>query len=223
MDAKITDARIRKNIYKALPAKLKPLRPDTFVPFPEFYVKIENGFVAQKNCFVARVPTKQNQKANDFKHLYRPLNQFDRSLADATPHSNAKAVHFDEPNAACADSLDGAQLLLDCALPFNLNRGGLVVGNGHFDPGKQRTNRRPAGSTIRSSTRSDRSPEMDVDGRTPAKSSAGEICGAMSEQHGQGGRSDQSAPQKFVHLVGCRDANAPPRPGVRPRPVHRKP
>jgi hypothetical protein len=53
MDANITNARIRNNIHTALPAKLKPHCPDTFVPFPEFYVKIENGFVAQKNCFVA--------------------------------------------------------------------------------------------------------------------------------------------------------------------------
>jgi hypothetical protein len=44
-------------------------------------------------------------------------------LADGHAHLDAKAVHFDEPNLACADSLDGAQLLLDCASPFNLNRG----------------------------------------------------------------------------------------------------
>jgi hypothetical protein len=73
--------------------------------------------------FRRRVPTKQNQKANDFNYLYRPLNQLDRSLADEHAHLDAKAVHFDEPNPACADSLDGAQLLLDCASPFNLNRG----------------------------------------------------------------------------------------------------
>src|SRR5215472_13641446 len=38
-------------------------------------------------------------------------------------HSNAKAVEFDEPNLASDDSRDGAQLLLHCASPFNLNRG----------------------------------------------------------------------------------------------------
>jgi len=32
-------------------------------------------------------------------------------------------VEFDEPNLASADSPDGAQLLSDCASPFNLNRG----------------------------------------------------------------------------------------------------
>jgi hypothetical protein len=110
------------------------------VPFPEFYVKIENGFVAQENCFVARVPTKQNQKANDFNYLYRPLNQFDRSLADATPDSNVKAVHFDEPNLACADSLGGAQLLLDCASPFNLNRG---TGRGQWPFRSRKTTHEP--------------------------------------------------------------------------------
>ena len=91
--------------------------------FPEFYVKIENGFVAQKNCFVAAFQRNRIKKQHDFNYLYRPLNQLDRSLADGHAHFDAKAVHFDEPNLACADSPDGAQLLLDCASPFNLNWG----------------------------------------------------------------------------------------------------
>jgi hypothetical protein len=127
-------------------------------------------------------------------------------------------VEFDEPNLASADSRDGAQLPLHCAYAIQSQPGGPVVGNGNFDPGKQGMNRNRAGPTIRSSSWSDRSPVS-----TPAKASAGEICGAMSEQHGQGCRSDESAPQKFVHLVGCRDANARARDGVRPRPVIRKP
>jgi hypothetical protein len=32
------------------------------------------------------------------------------------------------------------------------------------------------------------------------------VCGAMSQQRDH--LSNQSAPQKFVHLVGCRDAKA---------------
>jgi hypothetical protein len=95
----------------------------TFVPFPEFYVKKENGFVAQENCFVAASHTKQNQKSNDFSHIQRLLNQLDRPLADGRPRPNAKAVEFDEPNLASADSPDGAQLLWDCTSPSNLNRG----------------------------------------------------------------------------------------------------
>jgi hypothetical protein len=40
---------------------------------------------------------------------------------------------------------------------------------------------------------------------TPAKPSPGSaVCGAMSQQHGDS--SNQSSPQKFVHLVGCAKA-----------------
>jgi hypothetical protein len=91
-----------------------------------------------------------------------------------------------------------------CLTVQSLNQGGPVVGKGNFDPEKQAKNHNQAGPMIRNLTGSDRS-------------------GAMSEQHGQGCRSDESAPQKFVHLVGCLDANARARPGARPRPGVRKP
>lgn len=45
------------------------------------------------------------------------------------------------------------------------------------------------------------------------------ICGAMAQQCGDFGRGNQSAPQKFLQLVGCRDPNARPVPWVRPRPA----
>jgi len=57
----------------------------------------------------------------------------------------------------------------------------------------------------------------------PRAEQHGKICGAMSEQYGHGGRSDVSAPQKFIRLVGCRDPNARARPWVPPRPKFRKP
>jgi hypothetical protein len=49
----------------------------------------------------------------------------------------------------------------------------------------------------------------------PPKAEPPKNCGAMSEQ-----RSDianQPAPQKFVHLVGCRDPRLRPGPPARPR------
>jgi hypothetical protein len=39
----------------------------------------------------------------------------------------------------------------------------------------------------------------------------------MSQQRGDSGRGNDSAPQKFVQLVGCRNART--EPWVRPRPV----
>jgi hypothetical protein len=46
------------------------------------------------------------------------------------------------------------------------------------------------------------------------------ICGAMSQQRGDSGH--DSAPQKFVQLVGYRDPKARPEPWVRPRPAPAK-
>ena len=44
-------------------------------------------------------------------------------------------------------------------------------------------------------------------------------CGAMSQQRGDSG--NQSAPQKFVRLVGCRDSAAQAQPWVRTAPAKR--
>jgi hypothetical protein len=43
------------------------------------------------------------------------------------------------------------------------------------------------------------------------------ICGAMTQQSTDGRHGNESAPQKFVHLVGCRDPQARPETWVRPR------
>jgi hypothetical protein len=40
----------------------------------------------------------------------------------------------------------------------------------------------------------------------------------MSQQYGDSGRGNESAPQKFVQLVGCRDPKARSEPWVRPLP-----
>jgi hypothetical protein len=43
------------------------------------------------------------------------------------------------------------------------------------------------------------------------------ICVAMAQQSGDFGRGNQSAPQKLLQLVGCRDPKPRPTPWVRPR------
>jgi hypothetical protein len=45
------------------------------------------------------------------------------------------------------------------------------------------------------------------------------ICRAMLQQCADSGRGNQSAPQKFVQLVGCRDLKAGPQPEGRTRPA----
>jgi hypothetical protein len=44
----------------------------------------------------------------------------------------------------------------------------------------------------------------------------------MSQQCGDSGRGNQSAPQKFVQLVGFRDPKAQPKASVRPHPAPAK-
>jgi hypothetical protein len=57
-------------------------------------------------------------------------------------------------------------------------------------------------------------------GANPSKTK--KICGAMSQQRGDSGRGNESAPQEFVQLVGYRDPKARPEPWVRPRPAPMK-
>jgi hypothetical protein len=45
------------------------------------------------------------------------------------------------------------------------------------------------------------------------------VCGAMAQQGGDFGRGNQSAPQKLLQLVGCRDPKARPELWVRPGPA----
>jgi hypothetical protein len=91
-----------------------------------------------------------------------------------------------------------------------------VVGNDNVDVGNENLARKPgqpapeaAGSTSR------------INQKNPLGAERPRISGAMAQQCGDNGRGNQSAPQKFVRLVGCRDSKARPEPPVRPRPVPR--
>jgi hypothetical protein len=75
----------------------------------------------------------------------------------------------------------------------------IVVGNGNSDVGNKTATRKPG----------------------PPKPERLGICGAMTQQRGDGG--NHSAPQKFVQLVGYRDPKARHESwaGPRPTPVKR--
>jgi hypothetical protein len=60
-------------------------------------------------------------------------------------------------------------------------------------------------------------PDLRINNGSPPRPD--KVCGAMSEQHGDGGHGHISAPQKFVHLIGCLDPKARTAAGVRPRPM----
>ena len=86
------------------------------------------------------------------------------------------------------------------------------MGDGNIDVGNKTRNRKAGSPLIESLAKTD-SPS----GLRPR------ICRAMSQQCTDSGRGNQSAPQKFVQLVGCRDLKARPEPGRgrAPAPVKR--
>jgi hypothetical protein len=73
------------------------------------------------------------------------------------------------------------------------------VGGGNINVGNETATRRP-----------------DKPGAEPAKR-----CGAMAQQSGDGGHGYQSAPQKLLQLVGCRETKTKPGPKRRPDPNQR--
>jgi hypothetical protein len=79
-----------------------------------------------------------------------------------------------------------------------------VVGNGNIDVGNKTATRKP-GQTAANAGPSERRIDQQQGGN----------CGAMSQQRCDSGRGNESAPQKFVQLVGYRD------PKIRPAPVKR--
>jgi hypothetical protein len=86
------------------------------------------------------------------------------------------------------------------------------VGNGNIDAGEETGQ---SGQPI--IDRADGSGlQIEPDPRRVARQ---KNCGAMSQQRDDS--SNQSAPQKFVQLVGCRDSAAQAQPSVRPLPAKR--
>ena len=91
------------------------------------------------------------------------------------------------------------------------------MGNGNIDVGNKTATRKAGQPIAENLTVTDGSPGMRIDHPNPPKTER--ICGAMSQQSGDSGRGNESAPQKFVQLVGCRDPKARSEPWVRPRPA----
>jgi hypothetical protein len=92
----------------------------------------------------------------------------------------------------------------------------LVVGNGNIDVGKKTPTRKGGQRIVEDLTVRDGSPKLRIDDPNPRQKEPVKVCGAMSQQYGDGSRGNESAPQKFVHLVGCRDPKARPEPWIRP-------
>jgi hypothetical protein len=83
-----------------------------------------------------------------------------------------------------------------------------VVGNGNIDVGNEgltSTPGQPAAELLGGG-----SGKPPIDRQNPVRIERPRMSGAMAQQCGDIGRGNQSAPQKFVRLVGCRDTKARP-------------
>jgi hypothetical protein len=78
------------------------------------------------------------------------------------------------------------------------------VGNGNIDVGNETPTRKPR-------------QRIDNSLKTERQVNDSSVCGAMSQQGGEFG-GNVSAPQKFLHLVGCRERKVQLGPEVRPHP-----
>ena len=81
------------------------------------------------------------------------------------------------------------------------------MGNGNIDVGNEQLTRKPGQPAVELG---DGSSKPRIDQQNPLRTERPRISGAMAQQCGDSGRGNQSAPQKFVRLVGCRDPKARP-------------
>ena len=89
------------------------------------------------------------------------------------------------------------------------------MGNGNFDVGKKSPTRKP-GQPMAGTLSGNSSSAAQLDAQ---KIERPRVCGAMTQQCGDSGRGNESAPQKFVRLVGYRAPSPRPETWVRPRPA----
>lgn len=90
------------------------------------------------------------------------------------------------------------------------------MGNGNIDVGKKTPTRKGGQRIVEGLTGRDGALALRIDDPNPRAKEPVKVCGAMSLQYGDGGRGNESAPQKFVHLVGYRDPKPRDEPWVRP-------
>ena len=85
------------------------------------------------------------------------------------------------------------------------------MGNGNIDVGSESPTRKPGRPAVKNSSGSIGSSELRIDSslKTEREGKSPGLCGAMSQQGGEF-RGNVSAPQKFVHLVGCREPKVTP-------------
>jgi hypothetical protein len=180
---------------------------DNHEAFPEFCAKAQNGFVAQENCFVLARATKQFNQTPIISATYMCVQSLVApSMGRLRPPSLAKNQVCERQQVnrrrAGADPLKSCNFPERYALSFDLQQRMAVMGSGDIVVGRNFHAGKSSGT-----------PE-NLEGAAPIQAMPGNAerhCGAMSEQRGDSGA--VSTPQKFVHLVGCRDPKARPPSG----------
>ena len=92
------------------------------------------------------------------------------------------------------------------------------MGNGNIDVGNEALTRKPGQPAVDVLGDGSSKPRIEQQNplrqnplrQNPLSTERPRIAGAMAQQCGDSGRGNQSAPQKFVRLVGCRDPKARP-------------
>jgi hypothetical protein len=88
------------------------------------------------------------------------------------------------------------------------------VANGNIDVGSENPTRQSGQSPVEHLAVIKASSGLRTEPSNPLSKARPRVSVAMAQQCGDSGH--QSAPQKLVHLVGCRDSKARPTPWVRP-------
>ncbi|KRQ95670.1 hypothetical protein CQ12_03530 [Bradyrhizobium jicamae] len=96
------------------------------------------------------------------------------------------------------------------------------MGHRNTDVGNDTPTRKPGQPVVGNLSGSNSRIDPSLKRQEKASQHPAGVCGAMSQQGGEF-RGNVSAPQKFVHLVGCRDRKVAPDPEVRqyPNPLKR--
>ena len=178
------------------------MRPDeTMAEMSNLFSRISRSFLRLSR---ARAPRTQNQG------LLLDVFMVEKRQT-AKKHVNRSAT-------APSQSEHGLQLFQAAArCDPGFNRGKSVAGNGNIGVGASGRTRRPGSPAETLAGTKLSGPQIDETcllGKESPK-----ICIAMTQQSGEYGRGNQSAPQKLLHLVGCRDPNARLAPWVRPHPL----
>ena len=91
------------------------------------------------------------------------------------------------------------------------------MANGNIDVGSENPTRKPGQPPVEHLAVISGPSGLRTEPSNPLTKARPRISVAMAQQCGDSGH--QSAPQKLVHLVGCRDSKARPAPWVRPSPA----